>query len=312
MMQGANRFLRAVSRAANLSQKMGGAKGYILIWSIIFITFGTMVTVGLVAQVAVNLRGTGQTMENAGEYFTADAGTSAVVADAMLGRDITAPSYAIPTVVLNNRTADIVINTPVPGSGSADVYRYFDPGVSGTLSSLPAGARYIFEINGVLAQSAFQVNWAFTPAANSWTITLYEGSGTGGAVVATGSGQASPGFLNISAGQLAGGTYTVDFYNTSPSTITSASYSAQGGPGHTWIYTQAKKDYQIVSSVGYVLLDAYVRQEPGPSLTPLATPFVSTISWQISAPPPPPTPTPTPTPIPGITPTPTFTPTPTP
>ena len=250
-----------------------GERGYIMAWSLIILVFAFIAITVLLSYMRTSLGLNNNDLENAEEYYAADAGVVAVLADLTQGVDILDPGYSAPPVVLNGKEVTISISAPAPGSGPPVQYRYFDPCSGGGLNPLPPHSHHIYQIDDVLAESSLQVNWAFAPTRRFWAITLYQGTGTGGPVVAESDGRRSPGYLIVDGALINGGTYTIDFYNASRSATESAPFSAIGGSEYTWVYTRAAEDYIVEAETGDTGISAYIRKELGPLLT--------VISWQV-------------------------------
>ena len=273
-------LLSAARRSARLSPKGGGQQGYLLIWVILIIGIGSLVVPATLGYGIVSLRGTSRALDDVAEYYAADAAVMAVTADLVQGVDILAPEYTSPATVVNGLTPTVCVGAGTAAPEPPVQYRYFDPRASGGLNPLAAGEHFTYQTDNVVPSRDFQVNWAFTPVVLPWKLTLYLGSGTTGPVVATNSGEASPGWLTVPAEEIAGGTYTIDFENTSGSSTNSLSFSASGFPTKTWAYTTARKDYLVVVTAGGTTVTAYVRQGPGPKTPPDALPAVTIESWR--------------------------------
>lgn len=190
-------------------------EGFILIWVIVIMSFGFLVVAGLLTYANVSLLATKAAITGADEYYAADAGVAAVTGDILQGTDVLGTGYSPPTVNLNGKAVSLSVTGASGLSLPAPGYSFFNPGAASGLSSLAAASHYTFQMANVVAASAIQVNWPFAPASKSWALTLYSGAGTGGTIVASSSGRSSPGLLTVSSGLISGGTYTLDFYNTS-------------------------------------------------------------------------------------------------
>ena len=279
--QALKRLSGAAWGSASVSVRGDGQHGYLLISVILIMAVGSLIIPAALGYTSVSLRSTGDALDNAGEYYAADAAVLAVTADVLQGVDILDPGYTKPTVTLGGVTSAISLSAASTSSGPVVGPRYFDPRTNGALPPLFAGQDYTFQIDNVVPNTDFQINWGFSPPIRSWELTLFLGSGTTtGLIVATTSGEASPAGLTVPAAQIAGGTYTVDFQNTSSSTLASASFQANGGPKRTWINASARKDYVIVATAGGTTVAAHVRQGPGPTGPSNALPAVTIESWQ--------------------------------
>ncbi len=254
--------------------------GFLLVWAIIIMSLGSILITALLAYTSTSLRSAESVETSIEEYYTADAAVSAVLADLALGEDALDQAYAEPYVTLNGVTASVTVSA-APGTGPDPVYRYFDILTSGGVA-IPSGQSYTYQVDDVVAGSDVQVNWSFSPAAKTWTVTLYEGSGVAGAVIATNSGDVEPGYLAVPGSGIAGGTYTIELANTGDAALTANSFSSAGTPASTWLYTRARQDYLVSVTAGNARIVVVARQQPGPTAATLAAPELTILSWQAS------------------------------
>ncbi|MFC1925598.1 hypothetical protein ACFLW2_02755 [Chloroflexota bacterium] len=156
-------------------------QGQALVYTLIILTFGTMVTSGFLVYTGTMVRVGGEDEELLLDRYAADAGVTEVISDLIQGEDALDPGYTIPTPIVNDQNVNIVISAPTPGTEPAAVYHYIDPGVSYGLESIDSQTTYYFRMDNVEASSDIRVNWDFTPSDQWWRIRLYEGTGPPGA-----------------------------------------------------------------------------------------------------------------------------------
>lgn len=251
--------------------------GQMLAWVVVAMVFGLLVVGGFLAFANSSLLVTEKTAEHTLAYYAADAGISTVVKDLLEGVDALAPGYTPPTLTVNDYTATVSIITP--SATAPTMPGYFDPGASGGLASLASMSHYTFQMNSVQPDAYIHVNWAFSPSDKEWELSLYQGPGTGGTLIAQDNGGSSPGVLVVNDGGITGGTYTLDFYNSSDETLSSAIFTNTGGAGYTWVYGNVHKDYVVTSTTSLSTITAYLRQLPGPT-APTTGQTVSIEAWQ--------------------------------
>lgn len=149
---------------------------------------------------------------------------------------------------------DGIIFTTVRTWTSTDadsIYRYEDIDISSF--SMTSNFRIVFDANMTNASNNFYVddiNIVSQPVPSA----LLQNSGI-----------ISPGGLFVSSAIVAGGQYTLDFFNNSGSAITASPYNSSGGSGFTWVHLQAYKDHIISSAAGTSSIQVFARQFPGPT-----------------------------------------------
>lgn len=196
--------------------------------------------------------------------YATDAGIEAVLADLQQGKDPLRPDYVVPAPALNDYQATVTVQPAQAFPPLLEPYRYLDPGASTSLKRLETGEHWTFVFRAAFGDGII-VQWSFTPKAGSWELTLYQGEGTQGPLLAQASGTGSPGRLEVSPSLVTGGVYTVDFHNTHQGALGSDSYSDTGGDGRTWLRVRAFADYVIVSETDRATLRSYARHFPGPA-----------------------------------------------
>lgn len=202
-------------------------------------------------------------------------------------------SYAVPAVTVNDYAASIQISLPTQSQVKPSTQQnYVDPGVTHPqLATLTAGYAYLMRLYNVKA-GTIQVNWAYTPAGIT-RIGVWAGvpvSPQTGAPYPPGQIDRWPtehpildtGFTpaNVEYNRTAaiavdpatddsGGVYTIVLDNSRGTvTKTTKPFQPSGGPGDTWVYIKAYKDYLITATAGGVSISTYVRQVPGFSEPP--------------------------------------------
>jgi len=300
-------------------------RGQALAWTLIIMVFGSLVIGSFLPFVAGSFAAVRKVEDKLFASEANQAAIEAVLADLVSGVDILAGSYAPPQLTVNELNPALVLSEPPAGADTGAIFRFLDPGATAGLASLAAGARVTVPVHGVPISTGMVVHWAFTPSARQWELSVYQGEGTGGALIGTDSGSNSPGIAR--AFTVATGTHTIEFRNNDASAIASQPYGDVGGAGKTWVYSRARgKQYVVRAEAEGYASEAFVRQLPGPggSSSSLRR-LVVVESWQemgtLGTPTPTTTPTPgTPTATPAATatgtstatPTSTSTPTPTP
>ncbi|MDA1189433.1 MAG: hypothetical protein O2854_07140 [Chloroflexi bacterium] len=78
---------------------------------------------------------------------------------------------------------------------------------------------------------------------------------------------------------IAGGAYTVEFFNNSLVDFVSDGFSTDGNSGDTWIYVQAYKDYIVTASAESSTIATLIRQIPGPT-SPITAQKIYIQSWR--------------------------------
>ncbi|MBI2865741.1 MAG: hypothetical protein HYX99_00050 [Chloroflexi bacterium] len=197
-------------------------------------------------------------------------------------------SYSAPSVTVNDYTPTITISLPTGTQARpATQLNYVDPGVTHPqLATIPGGYTYLIRLYNVKA-GTLQVNWAYSPAGIS-RLGVWAGMPvdnrtnqpyppgqldrwpTEQPILDTGFTSATATFNRTAAIAVdpatdgSGGVYTLVFDNSrGTQSKTTAAFAASGGPGDTWVYVKAYKDYIITATVGGVSVSAYLRQVPG-------------------------------------------------
>ncbi len=205
-------------------------------------------------------------------------------------------SYSAPSVTVNDYTPVVTLSLPSGGmTAPATQQNYVDPGMAHPhLAAIPAGYAYLLRLYNVKA-GTLQINWAYSPSGIS-RVGLWAGipvsSRTGQPhppgridswpsehpILDTGFPPATASFNRTEpvvidpATDDSGGVYTIVFDNSRGNQgKTTAAFAPSGGPGDTWIYVKAYKDYIVTSTVGGVSISAYLRQVPGFSEPPAYT-----------------------------------------
>lgn len=239
--------------------------GFALPLTIVLIMLGLTLAIPFVSFASERFVGIQEIAQDEEEYFAADAGIQAVLADLRQGTDPQTFGYSPPAVTLNGFTPVIaIVASPrvdyVP-FGSV----FVDPEASTSLNPLPGNTDFDYLVENVSAFADFVVSWVFTPPDNGWQLTVYEGTDTSGPQLANTTKNESPARLLVDADKIAGGTYTVRFRNKSSTAITSEDFSPLGEPDKTWLRLNAFKEYVITSTVGDITLKVFARTGPGPN-----------------------------------------------
>lgn len=199
------------------------------------------------------------------EYFAADAGVEAVLADLRKGSDALDGGYVLPSVTLNGYTPAITVTAPPRADMAPFGAVFVDPQTATSLNPLGSNASFEYQIDNVQSFADFQISWVYTPPGNNWRLRVYEGVGTGGSLVTNANGNSSPARLTVESDDVDGGTYTIEFSNQQSGAITSAAFSSIGDPSNTWVRIIAFKDYLIEATAGGQTVTAFARQGPGPN-----------------------------------------------
>ncbi len=286
--------------------KPKGQSGYMLIWVLVLMTFGALVTAALLDNATAASRRQRNFDDSLLAREAAEAGLKQVVADLIRGADAVnttyileephtagspystftfSTSYAAPSINVNYITPTMTITSPPPAVVPSDMQQYIDPGLTNPdFATLPSRTGYLLRLYQVKA-GALAVNWAYSPAGISrigvWAGVIVDNQTNQPyppgridqwpqetPILDTGHSSGNSTYNRTATIQVDAGIYSVVFYNGSNSAKTNAAYAPSGALTDTWIYIKAYRDYLISVTANNATVKAYVRQVPGYSQPP--------------------------------------------